>query len=86
MSTVRNIFLNPPVVYATGRSKAMVRVLFLFCVALCFILQGASCFKVFPCSLSSCFFIPFSIMITSIGEEGSGLYASHAFACLFWTC
>ena len=67
------IFLTPQVVYATDRSKAVVPVLFLCCVALWFILWGASCFKVFPCSLSSCFIIPFSIVITSLGEEGAGL-------------
>ena len=50
--------------------------LFLFCVALCFLLRGA--FKVFQCYLSSCFVIPFSIVITSLGEEGAGLCASHA--------
>ena len=70
-----------PIVYATDRSKAVVPVLFLFCVALWFILRGASCFKVFPCSLSSCFVIPFSIVINSLGEEGAGLYASRAFLC-----
>ena len=43
------IFLNH-----TDRSKAVVPVLFLFCVALWFILRGTSCFNVFPCSLSSC--------------------------------
>ena len=37
---------------------------------------GASCFKVFPCSLTSCFFILFSIV-----EEGAGLCASRAFVC-----
>ena len=57
--------------------------LFLFCVALWFILRGASCFKVFLCSLSSCFFISFSIVIASLGEEGAGLCASRAFVCLF---
>ena len=35
-------------------------------------LRGASCSKVFPCSLSSCFFVPFSTAITSFGEEGAG--------------
>ena len=39
---------------------------FLFCVALWFILRGASCFLVFPYSLSSCFIIPFSVAITSL--------------------
>ena len=76
LSTVKNMFSPTPppptpratpsqVVYATDRSKAVVRVLFLFCVALWFILRGASCFKVFPCSLSLCFFIRFGIVITS---------------------
>ena len=72
---------NPPppkVVYATDRSKAVVSVLFLSCVAL-----GASYFKVFPCSLSSCFVIPFSIVITSLEEEGRGLFAFRAF---FFLC
>ena len=59
---------------------------FLFYMALWFILRGASCFKVFPCSLSSCFVIPFSIVITWLEEEGAGLYASHAFVCLFCFC
>ena len=57
--------------------------LFLFCVALWFVLRGASCFKVFPCSLSSCFVISFSIVIASLGEEGAGVCASRAFVCLF---
>ena len=70
-------------VYAADRSKAVVPMLFLFCVALWFILRGASFFKVFPRSLSSCFVIPFSIVITSLGEEGAGLCASRAYICLF---
>ena len=85
MSTVKNIFKHP-VVYPTDRSKAVVPVLFLLCVALWFILPDASYFKVFPCSLSSCFVIPFSFVITSLGEEGAGLCASRAFVCLFCTC
>ena len=72
--------LNPPVVYAAYHSKVVVLVVFL--VALLFILWGASCL-VFPCSMSSCFFSPFSIVITSLGEEGAGLCASRAFVCLF---
>ena len=39
-----------------------------------------------PCSLSSCFVILFSTVITSLGEEGAGLCASRAFVCLFCTC
>ena len=53
------------------------------CVALSFILWGASRFKVFPCSLSSRFFVPFSIFITSLWEEGAGLCVSRAFVCSF---
>ena len=60
--------------------------LFLFYVVLWFILRGASCFKVLTYSLSSCFVIPFSIVITSFEEEGAGLCASRAFVCLFCTC
>ena len=72
--------LNRPVVYATDRSKAVVPIWFLFCVALWFILWGASCL-VLPCSLSSCFFSLFSILITSLGGEGAGLCAARAFVC-----
>ena len=46
---------------------------FIFSVALWFILRGASCL-VLSCSLSSCFVSPFIIVITSLGEEGAGLY------------
>ena len=48
------IYPPPPttVVYATDRYMA-VSVLFLFCVGLWFILRGDSCFKVFPCPISS---------------------------------
>ena len=60
--------------------------LFLFYVALLFILRGASRFKVFPDSLSSCFVVQFSIVITSLGEEGLGLRGSRALVCLFCTC
>ena len=82
---IKNIF-KPPVVYATDRSKAVVPVLFLFCLALWLVLRGASGLKLLPCSLSSCFFIHFSIVVISLGEEGAGLCASRAFVCLFCTC
>ena len=58
--------------------------LFLFYVTVWFILRGASCL-VLPCSLSSCFFSPFSIVTTSLGEEGAGLCGSHACVGLFYT-
>ena len=41
----------------------------------------ALCFKVFPCSLSSCVFVLFSIVITSLREEGAVLCASRAIVC-----
>ena len=70
------------IVYATDRSKAVVPVLFLFCVALWFIIRGDSCL-VLPYSLPSCFFRLFSIVITSprTGEEGAGPFASRACVC-----
>ena len=71
-----------PVVYATDRSKAVVPMLFLFCVTLWFILRGASCFKVFSCSLSSCFVFPFNIVMTSLGEERSWCVC-FPYICLF---
>ena len=80
--------LPPPVFYATDRSKAVVPVLLLFFVALWFILRGALSFKVLPCSVSSYIFIPLSIMIASLGEEGACLCTSRAFVCLlfFFIC
>ena len=72
--------LNYPIVYTTDRSKAVVPMLFSFCVALLFILRGASCL-VLPCSLSMYFFCPFSILITLLEEEGAGLCAYDAFVC-----
>ena len=79
-----NLPPHPPVVCATDRSKAVVPVLFLFCVVLWLKLLDASWFKVILYSLSS--LIPFSIVITSVGEEGAGRCASGAFVYLFCTC
>ena len=56
--------------------------LFLLCVV--FFYYGELHF-VLPCSLSSCCVSPFSIVITSLGEERAGLCASSAFVCLFCT-
>ena len=55
----KNIF-DRPIVYATDRSKAVVPLLSLFCVALWIILQGASCFKVLCCSI--CFRVSSSLL------------------------
>ena len=78
LSNPQSICFYPGNAHVTYTSKAVVPVLFLLCVTLWFILRGASCFKDFPCSLSSCFFIPFSIVITSLTEEAAGLYVSRA--------
>ena len=55
-------------VYSTNRSEAVVSVLVLLFVALWFILRGDfwSCLVLF---CSCVFFRPFSITITSLGEE-----------------
>ena len=76
--------LNPPVVYSTDRSKAMVPVLVLLFVGLWFILRGDLLY-VFPCvSLFLCFFSPFSIAITSLGDERANLSASNV--CSICAC
>ena len=67
-------------VYATDRSKAAVLVQLLYRVALWFLLRGVlSCLTLL---LVLIFSVPFSIVITSRGEEKAGLYASHAFVYL----
>ena len=71
--------LKPPVVCSTDRSKAVVPVLVLLFVALRFILRGDLLY-VFPCViLFLCFFSPFSIAITSLGEERANLSAFRTF-------
>ena len=71
--------LKPPVVYSSDCSKAVVPVLVLLFVALWFILRG-DLFYVLPCViLFLCFSVPFSIAITSLGEERANLSAFHTF-------
>ena len=79
--------LNSPVVCSADRSKAVVPVLVLF-FALWFILRG-NLFYVLPCViLFLCFFSPFSIAITSLGEERDNLSAFRTFVrfVLVWIC
>ena len=74
--------------YSTDRSKAVVPVLVLLFVALWFILRG-DLFYVFPCViLFLCFFSPFGMAITSLGEERANLGAFRAFVrfVLVWIC
>ena len=66
--------LNPPVVCSTDRSKAVVPVLVLLFVALWFILRGVCC-CLSVCHFVLVFFSPFSIAITSLGEEIANLSA-----------
>ena len=76
----RKSALNPPVVYSTDRSKAVVPVLVLLFVGLWFILRG-NLFYVLPCVILFLFFFfsPFSIAITSLGEERANLSAFRTF-------
>ena len=71
--------LNPPVVCSTDRSKAVVPEFVLLFVALWFILRGDLLY-VFPCVISFlCFFSPFSIAMTLLGEERANLSAFRTF-------
>ena len=78
---------NPPVVYSTDRSKAVVPVLVLLFVALWFILRGDLLY-VLPCViLFLCFFSPFSIAITSLGEErANSAFRTFVRFVLVWIC
>ena len=72
--------LNPPVVYSTDRSKAVVPVLVLLFVALWFILRGDLLY-VFSCVI---LFLCFSVLlvlrlITTLGEERANLSAFRTF-------
>ena len=75
-------------VYSADRSKAMVPVLVVLFVALWFILPD-DLFYVLPCAiLYLCFFSPFSIASTSLGEERANLIAFRTFVrfVLVWIC
>ena len=79
--------LIPPVIYSTDRSKVVVPVFVLFFVALWFILRGDLLY-VFPCVILFLFFSPYSIAITSLGEERANLSAFRTFVrfVLVWIC
>ena len=80
--------LNPQ--WFTDRSKAVVLVLVLLFVALWFILRGDLflCLTCILCHFVLVFFSPFSIAITSLGEEGANLSAFCTFVrfVLVWIC
>ena len=75
--------LNPPVVYSTDRSKAVVPVIVLLFVALWFILRGDLFYH-----FVLVFFSPFSIEITSLWEEKANISAFRTFVrfVLVWIC
>ena len=80
--------LNPPVVCSTDRSKAVVPVLALLFVALWFILRGDFLLCLTLCHFVLVFFSPFSIAITSLGEERANLSAFRTLVrfVLVWIC
>ena len=62
--------LNPPAVYSTDRSKAVVPVLVLLSVALWFILRG-DLFYVLPCViLFLCFSVLLALRLPRLGKRG----------------
>ena len=75
----RKSALNPPVVYSADHSKAVVLVLVLLFVALSFILRGDLFYVLTLCYFVLVFFSPFSIVITSLGEERANLSAFRTF-------
>ena len=84
----KNIFKPlPPVFDATDRSKEVVPVLFLILCSFVIYTKGAVV-NVLKFSRALCprFSVCFSILITSLGEEGAGLCASRTFNCVFCAC
>ena len=75
--------LNPPVVYSTDRSKAVVPVLILLFVALWFILRGDLLY-VFPCViLFLCFSVLLVLRLPRLGELILVLFVRLFDLCLF---
>ena len=73
-----------PVVYSTDRSKAVLVLLFVACG----LFYEAICFKSCLVLFCYCIFSPFSIAITSLGEERANLGAFRTFVqfALVWLC
>ena len=74
-------------VYSTGRSKAVVPALVLLFLW-CFVVYSTRRFVVFLTLCHFVFFSPFSIAITSLGEEKANLSAFRTFDrfVLVWIC
>ena len=79
--------LNPPVAYSTDRSKVVVPVLVLL-LLLCGLFYEAIVLCLTLCYFVLVFFNPFSIAITSLGEEKANLSAFRTFVrfVLAWFC
>ena len=76
--------LNPPVVYSTDRSKAVVPVLVLLFVALWFILRGDLLY-VFPCViLFLCFSVLLVLRLPRFGKRE--LIVVHSYVCSICAC
>ena len=72
-------------VYSTDRSKAVVPMLVLLFVAL-WLFYEAICFMSYLVLFSSCVFGPFSITITSLGEERAKLSAMFDLRLFGFVC
>ena len=73
-------------IYSTDRSEAVVPVLVLLFVALCFIVRG-DLFYILPCVIFFLvFFSPFSIVITSLREERANLSGFRTFVRFVLVC
>ena len=79
--------LNPPVVCSTGLLRRWSRC-WSCSLLLCGLFCGAVCCVSCRVSFCSCVFSPFSIAITSLGEERANLSAFRAFVrfVLVWVC
>ena len=79
--------LNPPVVYSTDRSKAVVSVLVLLFVALWFILRGDLLY-VFPCViLFLCFLVLLVLRLPRLGKrELISAFRTFVRFVLVWIC
>ena len=80
--------LNPSVVYSADRSKAVVPVLVLLFVAFLVYSKRRFVFCLSVCHFVLVLFSPFSIAITSLGEERANLSAFRTFVqfVLVWIC
>ena len=75
--------LNPPVVYSTDRSKAVVPVLVLLFVALWFVLRG-DVFNVLPCVTLFLFFsVPLALRLPRLGKS---VFRTFVRFVLLWIC